>query len=93
MIKASAARQFCIGIRNVGCEQSGGCVLSWAEQTYNTKSVSVSSIRVVHRRNIDSAFVHEIVIRDHDSGERSQEYGVSVHETQESLDATCKAPI
>lgn len=61
------------------------------EETYNAKGISITPIRVIHRRNIDSALVHDIVIGDHDSSERPQEYGVPVHETEEPLGATRKA--
>ena len=55
--------------------------------TYDTKSVSIPPIGIIHRGNINFTPVHDIVIRDHDPRERSQEYSVSVHESEESLDA------
>lgn len=58
-----------------------GRVAIVGEDIYNTKSVSVPSIRVVHRRNVDSAPVHDVVIGYHNSSEGSQEYGIAVHET------------
>jgi hypothetical protein len=60
-------------------------------KTYNTESVSVPPIWVIHRRNVDPTLVHDIVIGDHDSSEGSQEYGVPVHETEESLGAGWKS--
>lgn len=62
-------------------------------KTYNTSSVSVPPIRVVHRGDVYSTLVHKIVIGDHNPSERSQEYGVSVHETEESLNTERKVSL
>jgi hypothetical protein len=44
-------------------------------------------MRIIHRRNIDLALMHEIIIRDHDPRERPQEHSISVHKSEESLNA------
>ena len=60
--------------------------MSAKKKTHDTVSVLVSPFRVVHRRNVDSALVHDIVVGDHNSREWPQEHGVSAHEIEESLD-------
>jgi len=43
-------------------------------------------MRVIHRRDVNPTPVHNIIIRDHNPREGSQEHGVSVHKGEESLD-------
>ena len=57
--------------------------------TYDTRSVSVPPMRVIHRRNVNSTPVHNIIIRNHDPREWSQEHSVSAHKGEESLDTKC----
>ena len=61
--------------------------MGMGNETYDASSVSVPPIRIVHRRDINPTPMHDIVIRDHDPCERSQEHGISAHESDESLDA------
>ena len=61
-------------------------------ETYDTIIVSVPPVRVIHRRDIDFTPVHNIIIRDHDPCERSQEHRVSAHKSEESLDAKREVP-
>jgi hypothetical protein len=50
-------------------------------------------MRIIHRRNIDSTSMHEIIIRDHDPRERPQEHSISAHKSEEPLDAKCKVMV
>jgi len=43
-------------------------------------------MRVIHRRDVNPTPVHNIIIRDHDPREGSQENGVPAHKGEESLD-------
>ena len=93
-ISASAARQFCIESNGlepaVSVGEIQGDVIGVQKETYDTRSVPVPPIRIVHRRYVDPTLVHEIIIGDHNPRERPQEHSVSVHETEESLNAERK---
>ena len=63
------------------------------KETHDSISVQVSPFWVVHRRNVDSTLMHDIVVGDHNSREWSQEHGVSTHEIEESLDTVHQASL
>jgi hypothetical protein len=67
--------------------------MSANKETHDTVSVPVSPVRVVHRKNVDSALAHDVVVGDHNSRKRSQEHSVTAHEIEESLDTVRRASL